>query len=267
MNRLRDESGLDPISEKGIEMLRSVRPTATSPLLKRRVWAALQESTIATPARQRSSMLRVLVVGVGLVAFTATATATIAGRRIAARIEKLLGTHIGVGAGAPQPRSERTKPVRVVAEAPGSPDVEALPEAAAPEAPVKAESRTPLAASAPASSGHGALRPSRAVPLAAEATRERAQVWEALVALRRDHDPNRAAGLLNHELEANPHGVLRQEALVLAIEAADARGDRRGGESFARAYQREFPAGRFKQLAQRYLDEKNARLRALPPNP
>ena len=65
MNRLRDESGLDPISEKGIEMLRSVRPTSSSPLLKRRVWAALQESTIASPVRQRSSMLRVLVIGVG----------------------------------------------------------------------------------------------------------------------------------------------------------------------------------------------------------
>src|SRR5438477_11416075 len=106
MNRLRDESGLDPISEKGIEMLRSVRPTTSSPLLKRRVWAALQESTIASPARQRSSMLRVLVVGVGLVAFTATAAATIGGRRFAARIEKFwapqggVGVGVGVGAGA-----------------------------------------------------------------------------------------------------------------------------------------------------------------------
>jgi hypothetical protein len=124
----------------------------------------------------------------------------------------------------------------------------------------------PVAGSPPATA-HGALRPSRTVPLAAEATRERAQVWEALVALRRDHDPNHAAALLSHELESNPHGVLRQEALVLAIEAADARGDRRGAEAFARAYQREFPSGRFKQLAQRYLDEKNARLRALPSNP
>ena len=40
---------------------------------------------MATPVRQRSSMLRVLVVGVGLVAFTATAAATMGGRRIAAR--------------------------------------------------------------------------------------------------------------------------------------------------------------------------------------
>ena len=264
MNRLREESGLDPISERGIGMLRSVRPTASSPLLKRRVWAALQESTIASPARQRSSLLRVAVVGVGLVAFTATAAATIGGRRIAARIEKFWGPLSSVGVGATAPRAERTKPVRIVAEADSAPDVATVPEVAAIEAPVKADSRMPLSGSLASSPAHSAPRSSRAVPLAAETTRERAQVWEALVALRRDHDPNHAAALLNHELEANPHGVLRQEAFVLAIEAADVRGDRRGAETFARAYQREFPSGRFKQLAQRYLDEKNARLRALP---
>ncbi len=262
MNRLREESGLDPISEKGIEMLRSVRPTTSSPLLKRRVWAALQESSIASPVRQRSSMLRVLVVGVGLVAFTATAAATIGGRRIAARLEKFLAPLGGAGVGATQPRSERSKSVRVVAEAERAPGVETVPEVAASDPAAKADSRMPPAG--PLAAAHSALRPSRTVPVVAETTRERAQVWEALVALRRDHDPSRAAALLNHELEANPHGVLRQEALVLAIEAADARGDRAGAESFARAYEREFPSGRFRQLAQRYLDEKNARLHALP---
>ena len=252
MNRLRDESGLDPISEKGIEMLRAVRPTASSPLMKRRVWAALQESTMATPVRQRSSMLRVLVVGVGLVAFTATAAATMGGRRIAARIEKLWASRVGTGIGAAPPRPERTKPVRVVGTTtrtthgrlppggrvapppPPPPAPPPPPEVAAAEASAKLETRTPVAALPPA---HGALRAARPAPLAAETTRERAQVWEALVALRRDHDPNRAAALLSHELEANPRGVLRQEALVLAIEAADARGDRRGAESFARTYQ------------------------------
>jgi hypothetical protein len=264
MNRLREESGLDPISGKGIEMLRSVRPTASSPLMKRRVWAALQESSMASPVRQRP-LLRALVVGVGLVAFTATAAATIGGRRIAARIEKLLSP--GAGVSATQPRPERTKPVRIVAVAESAPEAQPVPEVGDSDSPAKADSRMPLAGSPSAVAAHGALRPSRAVPVAAEASRERAQVWEALVALRRDHDPNRAAALLNHELEANPHGVLRQEALVLAIEAADARGDRGGAEGFARAYAREFPSGRFRQLAQRYLDEKNARVRALPSKP
>jgi hypothetical protein len=208
-------------------------------------------------------MLRVVVVGVGLVAFTASAAATIGGRRIAARIEKFLGASSSAGVGAAPLRSERTKPVRIVAEAQPEPQAPTVPEIVAAEAPLKADRRMPLTAS-PA---HGALRPSRAVPLAVETTRERAQVWEALVALRRDHDPNHAAALLSHELEANPHGVLRQEAFVLAIEAADARGDRRAAETFARAYQREFPSGRFKQLTQRYLDEKSARVRALPSKP
>jgi len=268
MNRLREESGLDPISEKGIEMLRSVRPTASSPLMKRRVWAALQESSIATPVRQRS-LLRALVVGVGLVAFTATAAATIGGRRIAARIEQLLSPPRGAGAGVSptQPRPERTKPVRIVAEAESAAEVQPVPELGVSESSAKADSQMPLAGAPSAVPAHGALRSSRTVPVAAETSRERAQVWEALVALRRDHDPNRAAALLNHELEANPRGVLRQEALVLAIEAADARGDRAGAEGFARAYAREFPSGRFRQLAQRYLDEKNARVRALPSKP
>ena len=154
MNRLRDESGLDPISEKGIEMLRSVRPTSSSPLLKRRVWAALQESTIGTPLRQRSSMLRVLVIGVGVVAFTtATAAATIGPRRIAAQIGRFLGPRVGVGVGvgggAARTRPERTRPVRVVAESPRAPDVEMLPEIAPPELkavvhrPVGQQHRTP----------------------------------------------------------------------------------------------------------------------------
>jgi hypothetical protein len=265
MNRLREESGLDPISEKGIEMLRSVRPTASSPLMKRRVWAALQESSIASPVRRRS-LLRALVVGVGLVAFTATAAATIGGRRITARIEQFLSP-LGAGVSPTQPRPERTKPVRVVAEAESAAEVQPVPELGVSESPAKADSRMALAGAPSAVPARNALRSSRAIPVAAEASRERAQVWEALVALRRDHDPNRAVALLNHELEANPRGVLRQEALVLAIEAADARGDRAGAEGFARAYAREFPSGRFRQLAQRYLDEKNARVRALPSKP
>src|SRR5450631_3632006 len=263
MNRLRDESGLDPISEKGIEMLRSVRPTSCPPGLKRRVWATLQQTPGAAPNRSRFSALRVLVVGIGLLVFTATAAATIGGRRIAAQIERLFGARVG----AVQPRSERSKPLRVAAEAQRSPAPAILPAISQPggsETPAPREDRTSLGETPAPPAAHGASRPARSVPLASETSRERAQVWEALVALRRDHDPDRAAALLNHELEANPHGVLRQEALVLAIEAADARGDRRGAESFARAYQREFPSGRFKQWAQRYLGEKNARLRALP---
>ena len=62
-------------------------------------------------------------------------------------------------------------------------------------------------------------------PSAASVARERTEVLDALVALRREHDPVRAGTLLARYLSAHPHGALREEALVLAIEAADARGD------------------------------------------
>jgi hypothetical protein len=50
MNRLRDESGLDPISKQGIGILRAVRPTASPPGLRRKVWASLQWTSRASPA-------------------------------------------------------------------------------------------------------------------------------------------------------------------------------------------------------------------------
>jgi hypothetical protein len=221
MIRLRDESWFDPISEKGIEMLRSVLPTASSSELKRRLWAALQETPVASPVQRRSVALGAVVVAVGLSALAATAATTIGGWRSEGRIPApAMSASVGGrappgGGGAPPP---------------------------APEGPPS----------------------SHVAPLAAGTSRERTQIWEALVALRRDHDPNRAVALLNHDLQTNAQDALRQEALVLAIEAADARGDRRGAERFARTYRREFPSGRFGKVAQGYLDERTARLRSLP---
>ncbi len=77
---------------------------------------------------------------------------------------------------------------------------------------------------------------------------------DALVALRREHDPVRAGALLARYLSAHPRGALREEALVLAIEAADARGDRAGGAQLAQVYQDEFPAGRFLPFARSHTD-------------
>jgi hypothetical protein len=268
MNRLRDESGLDPISEKGIGILRAVRPTSSPAGLRRKVWSSLQQTSIASPVRARFSALRVVVVGVGLLLFTATAAATIGGRKLAARIERLWAPRARVGDAPTRP--ERTKTVRV-AEAPSAPAGEALApidEAKVSATAVEPQGRMP---SPPAPAGHGAVRASRAAAVAAETSRERAQVWEALVALRRDHDANRAAARLNHDLETNRHSVLRQEALALAIEAADSRGDRAGAAQLARTYVGEFPAGRFKAFAQSHLelrldlDQKSARLPAPSP--
>jgi hypothetical protein len=93
-----------------------------------------------------------------------------------------------------------------------------------------------------------------AAPSAAAVARERSEVLDALIALRREHDPVRAGTLLARYLAAHPHGTLREEALVLAIEAADGRGDRAAGAALARAYQGEYPAGRFLAFARSHLD-------------
>jgi hypothetical protein len=84
---------------------------------------------------------------------------------------------------------------------------------------------------------------------AAAATQERTQVLDALIALRRDHDPVRAGAMLDRYLAAHPRGALREEALVLATEAADARGDHQLAQRLARSYQADYPEGRFRQFA------------------
>jgi hypothetical protein len=82
-------------------------------------------------------------------------------------------------------------------------------------------------------------------PAPASVARERTEVLDALIALRREHDAVRAGTLLGALSLGAPARALREEALALAIEAADARGDRPGAAQLAQLYQQEFPAGRF----------------------
>jgi hypothetical protein len=117
------------------------------------------------------------------------------------------------------------------------------------------EIRTPVAKAPP----RGAPRkPASAAPSAAAVARERSEVLDALIALRRQHDPARAGTLLARYLAAHPRGALREEALVLAIEAADARADRAAGAALARTYLAEFPAGRFLPFARSHADSPRA---------
>jgi len=89
---------------------------------------------------------------------------------------------------------------------------------------------------------------------AAAVARERTEVLDALVALRREHDPARAGTMRARYLSAHRHGALREEALALAMEAADARGDRPAARQIAQVYQCEFPAGRFLIFARSHTD-------------
>ena len=89
-----------------------------------------------------------------------------------------------------------------------------------------------------------------APPTTAAAARERTQVLDAMIALRRDHDPVSAGAMLQHYLTSHPNGALREEALVLAIEAARARGDLALARGLAREYQGSYPNGRFRRYAE-----------------
>ena len=73
---------------------------------------------------------------------------------------------------------------------------------------------------------------------------------EAARALRGQGDAERALRILEASREVS--GPLAEEALALRIEAAAARGDARAA-SLARAYLARYPAGRYRELAQRTL--------------
>jgi len=237
MNRLRDavdrEGGMrgDPLFRRGVELLQGTPSTTASPEAKARVWHALGRARAPSGSGLRALVLRFAVIG-GVALVAGTAGAVIAQRWIAPRLDD--GAPPARATSAPRaplaPRPEAAKPIAAADIAAGgdiieTPVVKAGPPRAAPRKLV-----------APA-------------PSAAAVARERTEVLDALIALRREHDPVRAGTLLARYLSAHPHGALREEALTLAIEAADARGDRAAGAQLAQTYQGEFPAGRFLTFA------------------
>jgi hypothetical protein len=236
MNRLRDivdhEGGMrgDPLFRRGVELLQGTPPTLVLPDTRARVWRAIRRASMPAPRRLWKLALRVAVAAAVALA-AGTAGAVIAHRWIAPQIGNMTG-----GARGTELPSRLKFPRRRAApvEAPGLDTTVDLPverpaETAAPKALARTGSRKTVAP----------------IVTAAAVARERTEVLDALVALRREHDAVRAGTLLARYLSAHPRGALREEALVLAIEAADARGDRAGGEQLAHVYQGEFPAGRF----------------------
>ena len=239
MNRLRDivdhEGGMrgDPLFRRGVELLQGTPPTLVLPDTQARVWRAIRRASTPAPRRLWTRALRVAVAAAVALA-AGTAGAVIADRWIAPQIDKMTdgarGTELPSRSKIRRRRASPPAPV----EAAGLDTTVDLPverpaETAAPKVPARTGSRKTVAS----------------VVTAAAVARERTEVLDALVALRREHDPVRAGALLARYLSAHPRGALREEALVLAIEAADARGDRAGGEQLAHTYQGEFPAGRF----------------------
>jgi hypothetical protein len=243
MNRLRDiverEGGLrgDPLFRRGVELLQGTPPTPVLPDARARVWRAIRGAPVASPRSLRTLALK-LAVGAVIVLVGGTAGAVIAHRWIAPQTDKMASERRRA-----EPPSG-SKPLRSRAMVPAGIEVAPLekPVELAGDGPVKTAPPKGLART-------GSRKPAPLVVTAASVARERTEVLDALVALRREHDAVRAGALLARYLSAHPHGALREEALVLAIEAADARGDRAGGEQLAHAYQGEFPVGRFLAFA------------------
>jgi hypothetical protein len=238
MNRLRDEVGQGPIHDKGIELMRRTPGTPSDADLKRRVWAAVKDAEPRGSRAYRWSALRSLAVAGVILCICGSAAA-------------MIGRHglrwIWPRAAAPVP----TPPAIAPRVAPAPRTVGASTPALAPEA-VAVPSAAPIPSAKPRSVR---ATPQHAIELspAAAATAERTQVLDAMVALRRDHDAARAGHLLDHYLATHPHGALREEALVLAIEAATTRGDGATARRLAAVYTDGYPQGRFRDFARSTL--------------
>jgi hypothetical protein len=241
MNRLCDEDGSDPISERGIAILRGTPATTSPPELKRRVWASLQRTSVTSAVGLRPLGVKAVALGLATIAIAATAGAAIGGRWITSLGER----PSTASARAPRPQHWRGTAARRIASAAEATEIaQPLPSVAPAEPPLTIPEQVAGRAVAP--------MPSHKLVASAQAA-GRTEVLDALIALRRDHDAEGASRLLDRYLAANRRGALREEALVLAIEAADARHDQVHARVFARAYQVEFPAGRFVAFAHHHL--------------
>ena len=263
MNRLRDDAGEDPIAARGIEMLRGTPPAPRMTDLKRRVWMSIQQTDDRAAGLSRmpsvftTGRMRAFVLVAVIVCVAGSAGAVIVGRWI--------GLDRRESASPSVRRDEiKTTTKRATTKTTAKAEEPAIVDRKIPvSAPATAKAATgryaavtggpnrllPTAMREPVPSGT-LTSPSLTGPLTSAASaRERTEVLDAMIALRRNHDPGRAGVLLDRYLVAHPQGGLHEEALALAIEAADGRDDRAAARSLARTYENRYPQGRFVRFA------------------
>ena len=258
MNRLRDEGATSPTHARGTGLLRAARPREFSPEMKRRVWLAVKShrNEEASAGGLRGPGRRLIglrgAVLIATVLLSAASAGAMIGRRVIARRQATTEVRSSQATQTLRAAGDRRLPVRS-----GSVAV-AVPVAAPPnEVEPSPEAVAPIELHPPSRSHGGRGRThavSEATPTKAEvAAKEQGAhqlIVDAMTALRRDHDANRAGVLLDRYLTGNPGGALREEALALAVEAAIARDDRPARDRLGQAYLSRYPSGRFRSFVQ-----------------
>ena len=260
--RLTEEPGVDPWL---VGLVRSTGPYKSPPGRKQRVLLSLGRSN--APRRAPLVLRPVIVAGV-LIGCGAFASAAIGPWRgwLGRAYERLVPTAASV---AVSPEPVRTHPLvdrhaaavapQALAIATASSEASSdgpLPDVAPAEAPATSRERIVLSPrlrhTAPPAAGREEARREETKHEAArdrdKEDRETQAVLAGMRALRVDHDPVRARGLLARYLERQPEGALAEEALALTIEAALAHQDD-DAAALGGLYLRRYPGGPFKALA------------------
>jgi len=242
MERLRDKRNAPGSLEA--ELVEAIKLDIRNSAERRPMALAQQRNVLEAVLDRRrtrhhwAKLLRPVVV-VGLL-FGAGATVAMVGRsRIAQQPRRELANEPPRETGSPGPIGLGA--TTGVAEIP--PTAPAGIEAATPPSEKQPEAMPPrsVAKPAPTARTHD--------PAAVE---DPAYVGAALRALRTDHDPARALGLLAKYLKTYPRGMLSEEALALSIEAAmDLESP--SAATVAQRYLKEYPNGRFREAADQAL--------------
>lgn len=261
--RLTEEAGVDPWL---VDLVRSTGPYKSPPGRKQRVLLSLGRSNAP---RRAPSILRPVIVAGMLIGCGAFASAAIGPWRgwLERAYQRLAPAVTPVAVSAERAGTHRSRAGHAVTVV-GQPLAIATPPAASPlpdVAPPDAPPAAPAGGRAPNGPPH--LRHEGPPPAAREESRheenkreaprdrdkenqETQSVLAGMRALRVDHDPARARGLLARYLERHPNGALAEEALALTIEAAVAHRDDDAPTLGAR-YLRRYPGGPFRELALR----------------
>ena len=237
MKRLRDQvSSPDPVVARAAALVSAVRPLDPSELRRP---PRLSEAR-ARPASLHLSLAFVLAL---ILASAVAGAATLSGvpwfRSMASWVR-------------PSRSSSPAPPTRApIVYGNGADNVSHSPAPAPADVPPIATATANSSASAMATPPVGAA--SRSVRSLAATAEESALVVDAVRALRRDQDARRAGELAEEVLQRYPHGVQREEATAVAMEAAIANGDTVAARRWAERYLESWRAGRFADRARDVL--------------